>query len=62
MSPCWLPQDPHLSPCSPRLVSASNYSIRIALWLIGRAVFGAESNFLPALREKPLAGGAPTQA
>src|SRR5258708_12860976 len=39
------------------LFRASNYLIYMALWSIGRAIFGVASNFLPALREGALPGG-----
>ena len=35
------------------LVWAFNYLICMALWLIGPAISGLESGFLPALRETP---------
>src|ERR1700730_7004414 len=38
-------------PAAGAWVEGSNHLIWMALWSIGRAIFGAASNFLPALRE-----------
>src|ERR1700732_794473 len=38
-------------PAARAWVEGSNHLIRMALWSIGRAIFGAAANFLPALRE-----------
>src|SRR5216683_7193405 len=38
-------------PAARTWVEGSNHLIWMALWSIGRAIFGAASNFLPALRE-----------
>src|SRR5882672_1606256 len=38
-------------PAARAWVEGSNHLIWMALWSIGRAIFGAASNFLPALRE-----------
>src|ERR1700730_8801975 len=35
------------------LIRGVNYLISMALWLIGAAICGLESSFLPALREAP---------
>src|ERR1700730_10594488 len=39
-------------PAARTLFRAANYLICMALWSIGRAMFRAASNFLPALRER----------
>src|SRR5882724_8570450 len=50
-------------PAARALFLAANYLICLALWSIGRAIFGIAANFLPALREgrgpslSPLARG-----
>jgi Uracil DNA glycosylase superfamily len=56
ISPCRLPQEHQSAPCYPALVRAAYYLICIALWSIGRAIFGIVSNFLPVLREGMLPG------
>ena len=38
-------------PAAGAWVEGSNHLIWMALWSIGRAIFGAAANFLPALRE-----------
>src|ERR1700730_5572037 len=43
-------------PAGRALFLASNYLICVALWSIGRAIFGIVSNFLPVLREGVLPG------
>jgi uracil-DNA glycosylase len=43
-------------PAGRALFLASNYLICVALWSIGRAIFGTVSNFLPVLREGVLPG------
>src|SRR5712691_8524749 len=43
----------NLLPADRVLVWVSNYLICMALWLIGPAISGLESSFLPALREGP---------
>src|SRR6202047_2666567 len=49
--PCSLPQEHQSAPCCGGPGWGSNHLIWMALWSIGWAIFGAASNFLPALRE-----------
>src|ERR1700682_1676143 len=46
-------------PAARTLFRAANYLICIALWSIGRAIFRAAANFLPALRERRVTGWRP---
>ena len=50
-SPCCLPQTAKRLPAAQAMIRVANYLIYWAFWPIGQAFFGAESNFLPALRE-----------
>src|SRR5438132_74503 len=46
-------------PAARTLFWAANYLICIPLWSIGRAIFRLAANFLPALRERRVAGRRP---